>query len=101
MAESHHIPSIRLYLAVFGILVVGTILTVIVASFDLGPLNNVAMLTIACTKATFVVLYFMHVRWASRVTWVIAASGVFWLLIMFTFTMTDYVSRGWVPGTFR
>ena len=80
---------------------VGTALTVLVAFYDLGPLNNVMMLTIAIVKALFVVLYFMHVRWSSRLTWVVVASGFFWLLIMFTFTMTDYLSRGWMAGTLR
>ena len=101
MADLHHVASIRLYLTVFGILIVGTILTVVAASFDLGALNNVVMLTIACAKATAVVLYFMHVRWGTRLTWVVAASGFFWLLIMFTFTMSDYLSRGWLQGSLR
>ena len=99
--DSHHVPSLKLYFAVFGILMVGTALTVLVAFYDLGPLNNVVMLTIAIVKALFVVLYFMHVRWSSRLTWVVAASGFFWLLIMFSFTMTDYMSRGWLQGTLR
>jgi cytochrome c oxidase subunit 4 len=99
--DSHHVPSLKLYFTVFAILMVGTAVTVLVAFYDLGPLNNVMMLTIACVKATFVVLYFMHVRWSSRLTWVVVASGFFWLLIMFTFTMTDYLSRGWLPGTLR
>jgi cytochrome c oxidase subunit 4 len=43
----------------------------------------------------------MHVRWSSRLTWVVAASGFFWLLIMFGLTMQDYLTRGWVPGTWR
>ena len=97
--DSHHVPSLKLYFTVFGILMVGTALTVLVAFYDLGPMNNVMMLTIAIVKALFVVLYFMHVRWSSRLTWVVAASGFFWLLIMFTFTMTDYLSRGWLQGT--
>jgi cytochrome c oxidase subunit 4 len=99
--DSHHVPSLKLYFGVFGILMVGTALTVLVAFYDLGPLNNVMMLTIASVKAMFVILYFMHVRWSSRLTWVVVASGFVWLLIMFTFTMTDYLSRGWVPGTLR
>jgi cytochrome c oxidase subunit IV len=99
--DSHHVPSLKLYFAVFGILMVGTGLTVLVAFYDLGPLNNIMMLTIAIVKALFVVLYFMHVRWSSRLTWVVAASGFFWLLIMFTFTMTDYLTRGWMPGSLR
>jgi cytochrome c oxidase subunit 4 len=99
--DSHHVPSLKLYFTVFAILMVGTAVTVLVAFYDLGPLNNVMMLTIACVKAMFVILYFMHVRWSSRLTWLVVASGFVWLLIMFTFTMTDYLSRGWVPGTPR
>ena len=98
---SGHVAPVKLYFGIFGILMVGTALTVLVAFYDLGPLNNVVMLTIACVKALFVILYFMHVRWSSRLTMVIVASGFFWLLIMFSFTMTDYMSRGWVPGTLR
>ena len=98
---SGHIAPVKTYLGVFGILMVGTFLTVLVAFYDLGALNNVVMLTIACVKAMFVILFFMHVRWSSRLTWVVAASGFFWLLIMFTFTLADYMSRGWVAGTLR
>ena len=97
----HHVPALSLYLTIFGALIVGTILTVVVAKFDLGPFNNIVMLTVACAKALLVVLYFMHVRWSSRLTWVVAASGFLWLLIMFTLTMQDYMTRGWVPGTHR
>jgi cytochrome c oxidase subunit 4 len=97
----HHVAPISLYLTIFGALLVGTILTVVVAKFDLGPFNNIVMLTVACAKALLVVLYFMHVRWSSRLTWVVAASGFLWLLIMFTLTMQDYMTRGWVPGTNR
>ena len=64
---------------------------------SLPPLTE----TVATLKATLVILYFMHVRWSSRLTWVVAASGFFWLLIMFSFTMTDYLSRGWVAGSLR
>jgi cytochrome c oxidase subunit IV len=98
---SGHVAPVKLYLGVFGILMIGTLLTVVVAFFDLGALNNVVMLTIACVKATFVVLFFMHVRWSTRLTWVVVVAGFFWLLILFSLTMTDYLSRGWVPGTLR
>ncbi|HVL68651.1 MAG TPA: cytochrome C oxidase subunit IV family protein [Vicinamibacterales bacterium] len=98
---AHHVAPVRLYLAIFGALLVGTVITVVVAFFDLGALNNVVMLAIACAKALLVVLFFMHVRWSSRLTWVVAASGFFWLLILFVLTMSDYMSRGWVAGTLR
>jgi cytochrome c oxidase subunit IV len=96
-----HIAPLRLYLTIFGALMVGTVITVWVAFFDLGPLNNVVMLGIACAKALLVVLYFMHVRWSTRLTWVVAGSGFFWLLILFSLTMADYLSRGWIQGTER
>ena len=96
-----HIAPKSLYYTVFLALVVGTILTYAAARVDLGPLNNIVMLTIACGKALIVVLFFMHVRWGTRLTWLVAASGVFWLLIMFSITMADYMSRGWVGGTLR
>lgn len=99
--NGHHIAPVSLYLTIFGALIVGTIITVIVAFFDFGPMNNVIMLAIACTKALLVVLYFMHVRWSSRLTWVVASAGFIWLLILFFFTMADYMSRGWVAGTLR
>jgi cytochrome c oxidase subunit IV len=100
-SNGHHVAPVSLYLIIFGALMVGTILTVVVAKFDLGPLNNIVMLTVASAKALLVVLYFMHVRWSSRLTWVVAASGFLWLMILFSLTMADYVSRGWVTGTLR
>ena len=95
-----HIAPESMYFAVFGALIVGTVLTVVAAKVDMGALNNVVMLLIACTKATLVILYFMHVRWSSRLTWVVAMSGFFWLLLLFS-VVGDYMSRGWVPGTMR
>lgn len=100
-SPGHHVAPLSMYLAVFGALIVGTVLTVVVARFDLGPLNNIVMLVVAIAKALLVILFFMHVRWSSRLTWVVAASGFFWLLILFTITMSDYMSRGWVAGTLR
>ena len=98
---SAHVAPRGLYYLIFLTLMVGTILTVLVARFDLGALNNVVMLTIACGKALLVILFFMHVRWSSRLTWVIAGSGFFWLLILLGITMTDYMTRGWIPGSLR
>ena len=98
---SGHVAPKSMYYAVFAALIVGTALTVAVAFVDLGAMNNVLMLGIAMTKALLVILFFMHVRWGTRLTWVVAASGFVWLLILFGLTMTDYLSRGWVPGTWR
>jgi cytochrome c oxidase subunit 4 len=100
MSAGHVAPKI-LYYAIFMALLVGTGLTVGVAFLDLGFFNNVVMLAIACTKALLVILFFMHVRWSSRLTWVVAGAGFFWLLILFSITMADYLSRGWIAGSLR
>ena len=96
---SGHVAPKSMYVVIWLALVAGTILTYLAALVDLGALNNVVMLLIACTKALLVILFFMHVRWSSRLTWVVAASGFFWLLILFGLTMQDYLTRGWVEGT--
>ena len=100
MSAGHVAPK-NLYYFVFLALIVGTVLTVAVAAVDLGPLNNIVMLTVAVAKALLVILFFMHVRWSTRLTWVVAASGFFWLMILFSITMADYMSRGWIQGTLR
>ena len=100
MSTAHVAPK-SLYYAVFAALIVGTVLTYAAALVDLGFLNNIVMLTIACAKATLVILFFMHVRWSTRLTWVVVMSGFFWLLILFSITMTDYMSRGWLAGTLK
>jgi cytochrome c oxidase subunit 4 len=98
---SGHVAPKRMYYMVFAALIVGTALTVAAAEVDLGALNNVVMLAIAMTKALLVILFFMHVRWSTRLTWLVVASGFFWLLILFGITMTDYLTRGWVEGTLK
>ena len=95
MAE--HILPKRIYYTIFGILIFCTYLTWQVAYFDLGPLNTIVALAIAVFKATIVVLFFMHVRYSTRLTWAVVLGSVFWLGILLALTMSDYLSRGWVP----
>lgn len=95
---SEHIVYPRVYITIFLILMVGTGLTVVAAFRDFpGPLNAVMALTIAVIKATFVVLYFMHVRYSSRLIWLVIAAALFWLAIMFALTISDYSTRSWLP----
>ena len=95
---SEHIVPVRIYVTIFMVLLVGTALTVIAAFIDFpGRLNTIVAMTIAVAKATFVVLYFMHVRYSSRLIWVIMASALFWMGILFAFTFSDYLTRGWIP----
>jgi len=101
---SGHIVSRRLYYGIFAALMMLTLLTVWVAYQDVHPriwgvhiaLNPVIALAIATTKALLVVLYFMHVRYSSKLTKVTVLAGVFWLGILLIMTMGDYVSREWI-----
>jgi cytochrome c oxidase subunit IV len=94
---SEHVVPRSVYYVVFGTLMVLTGLTVWVAYLDLGFLNTAMALGIAVTKATLVVLYFMHVRYGTRLTWVVVSSGFFWLGILIVLGLSDYLSRGWLP----
>jgi len=94
---SEHIVPVRIYITIFLVLLVGTALTVAAAFVDFPwRLNTVVALTIATIKATFVVLYFMHVRYSSRLIWVIMAAALFWMAILFAFTFSDYLTRDWI-----
>jgi cytochrome c oxidase subunit IV len=87
----------RVYYLVYGALLALTLLTIGVAYLDLGPLNVVVALGIATGKALLVMLFFMHLLYSSRLTWVIAGAGVIWLAHLLIFTLSDYFTRGWLP----
>lgn len=93
---SHPSISIRIYFAVFAALIAFTLITVAVAFVDLGPMNTVAAMSIAAVKALLVLLYFMHLRYTSRLTWAFAATGFAWLAFIIGLTMSDMVSRNWL-----
>jgi cytochrome c oxidase subunit 4 len=92
--SSKPVVSVRVYVLVFFTLLVLTAVTSAIAFFDLGGgVNNVAAITIAICKALLVILYFMHVRYSDKLTWVFAAAGFFWLLILIGGTMDDVLTR--------
>ena len=94
---SVHIVPRKTYFAVFGALIFFTALTVFAANIPFpGPLNDIVAMTIAVTKMMLVLLFFMHVRYSSRLVWVIVASALFWMAILFTLTFSDYLTRGWI-----
>ena len=91
-SDSQIVPK-RTYYSIYAILLVCTYLTWQVAFFDLGVLNTVAAVTIAVFKAVLVILFFMHVRYSTRLTWVVVIGSVFWLGILLTLTCGDYLTR--------
>lgn len=93
---SQHIVPLKVYFSVFIALMVLLAATIGAALLDLGPLHLVTALIIAGAKAILIILYFMHVRYSSRISWVFAGAGFFWLLILIVLSIGDYISRGWL-----
>ena len=91
----HHIVTPFQYMIVFGTLLVGTLITVGAAYVDLGVLNPVIALGIACFKAVVVILFFMHVKYQSNLIKMTVAAGFFTFLVLIMMTMSDYMSRAW------
>jgi len=94
---SEHLVPRKVYFAVFAALLVLTAITTAVAFTDLGPWNTVVALGIAFVKATLVALFFMHVKYSPRLTQVVVAGGIFWLAILIVLTLSDFMTRGWLP----
>jgi len=92
---AHVIVSRATYLRIFAALICLTGLTAWVAYHDFGFANPVVALSIAVLKGSLVVLFFMHLRWSSRLTWVVGGAGLFWLGILLVLTLSDYLTRGW------
>jgi cytochrome c oxidase subunit IV len=95
--HEHIVVDKKKYYLVFAALMLLLAGTVGVAYIHLGRLNVFAALTIAFIKATLIILYFMHVRYSSRLLWVFVAAGFFWLGIMFALSFSDYLTRDWLP----
>lgn len=104
---AHAHPTPKLYVIIFLALMVFTALTVAAAFQNFGKLNNVIALAIAGIKTVLVVLFFMHVKYGSRLTKIFAVTGFLWLSILIGFTLSDTESRreaknpqtpsGWAP----
>jgi cytochrome c oxidase subunit IV len=91
----HHIVTPVTYMIVFGVLLLGTAITVGAAYVDLGILNPVVALAIACTKAVIVILFFMHVKYQSKLIKMTVGAGFFTFIVLITMTLSDYISRAW------
>jgi cytochrome c oxidase subunit IV len=96
---SHQVVSVKVYSAVFFALLALTITTVVISKLDLGEYNFVAAMTIAVIKGSLVVAFFMNVRRSSSMTKLFIGAGLFWMAILLVFILSDYLSRGWLPGS--
>jgi cytochrome c oxidase subunit 4 len=91
----HHIVTPVTYAIVFATLLVFTGVTVGAAYVDLGIMNPIIALAIACFKGVIVILFFMHVKYQSKLVKLTVASGFFTFIVLITMTLTDYMSRAW------
>ena len=107
--SDHHIVPVSLYWKVIGTLMVLLIITLGAAAVDfsqispsLASLNIIIAMTIAVVKAVLIILYFMHVRFSSKLVWLFAGAAFYWVVILFALTLTDYMSRGMTnyPGQY-
>ena|SRR6185437_4717797 len=98
-SESHIVP-VKTYVLVFLTLILMTWVTAYVSTVDLGRLNVFVALSIAIFKASLVILFFMHVKYGSRLTKFIVLAGLYWLILLLFIAMVDLWTRGWmgVPG---
>jgi len=97
-AHEDHVVPLSTYFWVFMGLMVLLVITLVAAYFDLGALNLPIAMAIAVAKMMIVVLFFMHVKWSSGLVKTFAGATMMWLVIMFLFTLTDYISRGWTQA---
>ena len=89
-----HVSPKTTYYTIFGALMVLTAVTVAVAFVNLGSFNFPVALAIAITKATLVILFFMHAKYSSRLTKLFVGTAFFFLAILLGLSLTDYLSRG-------
>lgn len=94
--SSVHVSPLSTYLSIFAALMVLSAITVGAAFVDLGSLNPIVALAIAGLKATLVILYFMHVKYSSRLTKLTVVMSMFFVAILFAETLMDYATRGWL-----
>ena len=76
-------------------------LTVVAALFDLGAANFAVAMGIAAVKMVLIILYFMHVRYSDKLTWVFSTAAFLWLLILIVGTLNDYFTRGFLDSAGR
>ena len=93
--HEHHIVGPKTYLLILLVLMVLTATTTGVAFIDLGIWNPIVSIGIACFKAVMVILFFMHIRYSSKVMMLTVGAGFFTFLVLITMTLSDYISRSW------
>jgi cytochrome c oxidase subunit 4 len=95
VSNEHHVVGPKTYLTILVALFILTATTTGAAYIDMGVFNPIAALGIACIKAVLVILFFMHIRYSSKVMMLTVGAGFFTFLVLITMTLSDYISRNW------
>jgi cytochrome c oxidase subunit 4 len=97
---THHITSVRTYFLIYLTLLALLIATAGASLLPATAPHLLIAMTIAVVKAVLIVLFFMHVYYSSRLTWVVSVASFLWMALLFAFLLADYYSRGWldIPG---
>lgn len=86
------------YILIYAALITFTCVSVGVSFLELGYVWHVVIgLIVGACKCTFVLLFFMHVLYSPRLTWLVILTAVFWLGIFVVLTLADYFTRGMIP----
>jgi cytochrome c oxidase subunit 4 len=98
-AHAPHI-TVKTLFVIYGCLIGLMLLTVVIAMFDLGRANFLIAMGIATAKMVLIILYFMHVRYSEKLTWVFSSAAILWFLILVGGLLNDYYTRNYlnVPG---
>jgi cytochrome c oxidase subunit 4 len=91
----HHVVGPKIYLLILGALLVLTAITTGAAFINMGVFSPIVALAIACFKAVLVILFFMHIRYSSKLMMLTVGAGFFTFLVLITMTLSDYISRNW------
>ena len=89
----HRVLPLKVYLGVAVALLVLTLVTVYISTLDFGPYNLVIAMLIAAAKVSLVALFFMHLRYDSKLYTVIFVTAVTFLAIFIILTMFDTLKR--------
>jgi cytochrome c oxidase subunit 4 len=93
--STHSIVGPRTYVIVLVSLLAGTGITIWAALANLGVWNPIIALAIATLEAVEVALYFMHVKYSTQLTRLAIGVCFFLFATLVSFTLTDYMARGW------
>ncbi len=95
VSHEHHVVGPKTYVSILVLLLVMTAVTTGAAFINMGVFSPIVALAIACFKAVMVILFFMHIRYSSKVMMLTIGAGFFTFLVLITMTLCDYISRSW------